>query len=106
MIFEVKKLSPPGPHFQPVLPVRPQGQREGAPVLSSYQGHRKTSAGQGSTDPDHPLVIVQIIGDRTKDPLFHRANLDNLPHITHLQAHNPHFYRIFAFDIISLKKMS
>ena len=54
--------------------------------------------GQGSTDPDHPLVIVQIVGYRTKDPLFHRAKLNKTPHITQLRVDNQHFYRIFALD--------
>jgi hypothetical protein len=96
MVFQVEKLTAPGQHSQPVLPVWLLDQRQGTPVLPPDQGHRKTCAGQGSTDPDHPLVIVQIIGHRTKDPLFHPANMLKLPDITHLQAKNQHFYRIFA----------
>jgi hypothetical protein len=44
------------------------------------------------------LVIVQIIGHCTKDPLFHPANMYKLPDFTHLQRHNQQFYRIFALD--------
>jgi hypothetical protein len=83
MVFQVKKLTPPGPHFQPVLPVRPLDQRQGTAILSPHQGNPKTRAGQRSTDPDHPLVKVQIVGHRTKDPFFHRANLNKTLHITH-----------------------
>jgi hypothetical protein len=106
MVFQVEKLTPPGPHFQPVLVVWLLDQRQGTPVVSPHQGHRKTCTGQGSTDPDHPLVIVQIIGHCTKDLLFHPANMLKLPDITHLQTHNQHFYRIFALAIITLEKLS
>jgi hypothetical protein len=71
MIFQVKKLPPPGPHFQPVLPVRAVVQRQGTLVFSPHQGYQKTCFCQGGTDPDHPLIIVQIVGHRAKDPLFH-----------------------------------
>ena len=98
MIFCVKKFSPAGPHFQPVLPVRPVGKRQGSPVFSPDQGHQKTCVGQGGTDPDHPLVKVQIIGHCTKDPLFHPANMAKPPHIPQLPAHYRHFYRIFGPD--------
>ena len=98
MVFDVKEFSPAGPHFQPVLPIGPVVQRQGSPVLSPHQGHRKTCVGQGGTDPDHPLVIVQIIGHGAKDPLFHPANMNKAPHITQLGAFNRHFYRIFAVD--------
>jgi hypothetical protein len=98
LIFGIKQLPALRPHGQPVLPVRPVGQRERAPGSPPNQGHRKTRVGQGSTDPNHPLIEVQIIGHRTKDPLFHRANMDNLPHITQLRVDNRHFYCIFAPD--------
>jgi hypothetical protein len=81
-----------------VLPIRPLRQRKGIPLLPPHQGYRKTGAGQGIADPDHPLVIVQIVGYGAKDPLFHRAKLPKLRHITQLQANNQHFYRIFALD--------
>jgi hypothetical protein len=98
LVFQVKQLSPPPPHSQPVLPIRPGRQREGIPAFFPHQGHGKASSCQGSTDPDHPLIIVQIVGHGAKDPLSHPANLVKTRHITQLPVDNRHFCRIFALD--------
>jgi hypothetical protein len=98
MIFQVEQFTLPGPHFKPVLPERPLCQRQGTPYLPPYQGHGIASGSQRGADPYHPLVIVQIVGHCTKDPLFHPANMCYWPDITHLQGYNQQFYRIFALD--------
>jgi len=70
------------------------------------KGHGKTGSGQGSTDPDHSLVIVQVIGHREKDPLFHGAKVPIPPDIIHLGSGNPVFYGIFGLDFNKFEKMS
>jgi hypothetical protein len=55
-----------------VLPKRPGYQWEGGPGKAADQGDIITGSGKGSTDPYHTLIIVEIIGDRTKDLFLHR----------------------------------
>jgi hypothetical protein len=98
MIFQVEQFTTPVPHFKPVLPERPLGQWQRTTRQPAYEGHGIARSRQRSADPYHPLVIVQIIGHRTKDPLFHPANMCKPPDITHLQGYYQQFYRIFAID--------
>jgi hypothetical protein len=81
-----------------VLPERLFCQRQRIPGCPAYKGDGKARSSQRGADPYHPLVIVQIVGHRAKDPLFHPANMLKLTHITHLQGYNQQFYRIFALD--------
>jgi hypothetical protein len=75
IIFKVEKLTFPEDHFQAVLPKWPGNQSEGGPGKTADQGDLIAGGGQGSADPYHTLIIVKIIGDRTKDLFLHRANI-------------------------------
>jgi len=75
VIFKVEELTFLKDHPEAVLPKRPGSKWEGGSGQTADQGDIIAGGGKGGADPYHTLIIVEIIGDRTKDLFLHRANI-------------------------------
>lgn len=71
VIFQVEELSFMEQQAEPMLPERLPLQRGGGRLLPAYQYHVITFPGQGGADPDHSLIVGQVIGDGAVDPFLH-----------------------------------
>ena len=105
MVFQVEEFPATEPHFQTTLPERPVCQWQGTPDGSPDKRYGKTGACQRSADPDHSLVIIQIIRYCKKEPPLHGAKLPIPRDITHLRPRNPNFYGIFGPDFNNFGKI-
>jgi len=75
VIFQVEEFSFTEQQAEPVLPERRLLQREGRELFPAYQYHVITFPGQGGADPDHSLIVGQVICDGAVDPFSHKWRL-------------------------------
>jgi len=73
VIFQVKELSLMEQQAKPVLPEKLSLQGEGGGLLPAHQYHVVARLGQGGADPDHSLIIGQIIGYGAINRLWHNV---------------------------------
>jgi len=79
IVFQIEQFAFTEQYLQTELPEGPFNQRKGIFGNPANQGHVITGAGQGSANPYHTLIIIEIIGHGTKDLFWHKgANISYL----------------------------
>jgi len=75
VVLEIEELSFGKKQPKAALTKGAANQGKGGLLPAADQGDLVSGGGKRCADPYHTLVIIEVIGHRTKDPFWHRAKI-------------------------------